>query len=57
MPISEKIIREINQLKTSNEMKELMKDILQLEDDGVKRWNKEYEAKINEYLEHTSEEE
>lgn len=50
MPISEKILHEINVLETEDQMKNLMKDILKLEDDGVKRWNVQYESKINDYL-------
>ena len=50
MPISEKIIDEINKLNVENDMKKLMEEILQLEDDGVKRWNKEYQAKITDYI-------
>lgn len=50
MPISEKILHEINELETEDQMKNLMKDILKLEDDGVKRWNVQYESKINDYL-------
>lgn len=50
MPISEKILHEINELATEDQMKNLMKDILKLEDDGVKRWNVQYESKINDYL-------
>lgn len=50
MPISEKIIKEIEVLDEEEKVKELMRDILQLEDDGAKRWNKQYENKINDYL-------
>lgn len=58
MPISQKILNEIDNLKTEEKMKNLMKSILQLEDDGVKRWNVQYESKIKEYLgQDTNEEE
>jgi len=50
MPISEKIIKEINETDAEDKLKALMKDILQLEDDGAKRWTKQYEAKIKDYL-------
>ena len=50
MPISEKITKEINEIETDEKLKELLKSILQLEDDGAKRWTKQYEAKINDYL-------
>ncbi len=58
MPISQKILNEIDNLKIEEKMKNLMKSILQLEDDGVKRWNIQYESKIKEYLgQDTNEEE
>lgn len=50
MPISQKILNEIDNLKTEEKMKNLMKSILQLEDDGVKRWYVQYESRIKEYL-------
>lgn len=50
MPISEKIIKEIDEIDAEEKLKGLMKDILLLEDDGAKRWTKQYEAKIKEYL-------
>lgn len=50
MPISEKIIKEIEALDEEEKVKELMKELLQLEDDGAKRWNKQYESKIKDYL-------
>lgn len=50
MPISEKIIREIDETDADDKLKELMKDILLLEDNGAKRWTKQYEARIKGYL-------
>jgi len=50
MPISEKIIKEICALDEEERVKKLMTELLQLEDDGAKRWNKQYENKINNYL-------
>lgn len=50
MPISEKIIKEIEELAEDEKVKDLMKELLQLEDDGAKRWNKQYESRINDYL-------
>ena len=50
MPISEKIIREIDETDAEQKMKNLMKEILLLEDDGAKRWTKQYESKIKAYL-------
>lgn len=51
MPISEKIIKEIEETDAEDKLKDLMKDILLLEDDGAKRWTKQYEARIADYLE------
>lgn len=50
MPISEKIIKEIDEIDAEEKLKDLMKEILLLEDDGAKRWTKQYEAKIKGYL-------
>ena len=50
MPISEKILREIDETDAEEKLKDLMKELLQLEDDGAKRWTKQYETKIKEYL-------
>lgn len=50
MPISEKIIKEIEDIDADDKLKDLMKGLLQLEDDGAKRWTKQYEAQIKEYL-------
>lgn len=50
MPISEKIIKEIDETDAEDKLKDLMKDILRLEDDGAKRWTRQYEAKIKDYL-------
>lgn len=50
MPISEKILKEIDNTNVDENMKVLMKELLLLEDDGAKRWSKQYEEKIDEYL-------
>lgn len=50
MPISEKIIKEIDDINANEELKTLMKDLLLLEDDGARRWSKQYEEKIDAYL-------
>lgn len=50
MPISEKIIKEIDETDAEDKLKDLMKDILFLEDNGAKRWTKQYETKINDYF-------
>lgn len=50
MPISEKIKKEIDGLNEDEQFKNLMLDILKLEDDGAKRWKNEYKKNINSYL-------
>ena len=50
MPISGKIINEIENTDAEESLKDLMKDLLTLEDDGAKRWTKQYECKIKKYL-------
>lgn len=50
MPISQKIIVEIDKLDTDEQMKRFMKYLLQLEDDGVRRWNVEYENELKKYI-------
>lgn len=50
MPISEKILKEIEGIDDDVKLKDLMKDLLLLEDDGAKRWTKQYEARIKTYL-------
>lgn len=57
MPISEKIISEIEKLNVAEEFQSLMKEILSLEDDGVKRWKVQYESKLKAYLEENGKEE
>lgn len=51
MPISEKIIAQINSIDTDDEFKELMLSILSEEDKGNYRFKDTYEKMINEYLE------
>lgn len=51
MPISEKIIAQINSIDTDDEFKELMLSILSEEDKGNHRYKDTYEKMINEYLE------
>ena len=50
MPISKKIINEIEKMDETDEMKELMTDILVLEDNGVKRWTNDYDKMIDEFI-------
>lgn len=50
MPISEKILKEVEQAKATNEEKELMLEVLQVEDKGSFRYQAEYEAIIKKYI-------
>ena len=50
MPISEKILRTIQQLDDSDELKHLMISILIEEDKGNHRFKEKYEQLVNEYL-------
>lgn len=50
MPISKKIISEIEKLKASDEEKRLLKTILEREDGGIRNYTKPYELEINAYL-------
>ena len=56
MPISEKIIAQINSIDTDDEFKELMLLILSEEDKGNYRFKDTYEKMINEYLENKGDE-
>lgn len=46
MPISEKILKEINALQISRDEKELLIDILTLEEKGISQFRKEYEKQV-----------
>ena len=50
MPISEKIIAEINKSDADNSEKRLMLELLTIEDEGVYRYVGPYEKLINKYL-------
>lgn len=50
MPISEKIIQQINLCKATKPEKELMLKVLEVEDKGSFRYQADYEALIKEYL-------
>ena len=47
MPISKKIKEEIKKLETIDDEKELMLDILELEDTGIYQFREEYSKRIN----------
>ncbi len=51
MPISEKIIEQVSSLDISGNEKSLILALLKVEDDGIFRFNSEYEKLINSYLE------
>lgn len=51
MPISEKIIAQINNIDADEEFKELMLAILAEEDKGNFRFKDTYEKLVNDYLE------
>lgn len=53
MPISDKIKNEIDKLKIKDEDKELLLEILNIEDEGIFRFKKEYERIIKAYLENS----
>lgn len=50
MPISKKIILEIEKLDASKKEKELLQTILELEDDGLRNYTRPYEREINKYI-------
>ena len=51
MPISEKIIEQVSSSDISENEKSLILALLKGEDDGIFRFNSEYEKLINSYLE------
>ena len=51
MPISEKIIEQVSSSDISENEKSLILALLKVEDDGIFRFNSEYEKLINSYLE------
>lgn len=51
MPISEKIIEQVSSSDISENEKSLILALLNVEDDGIFRFNSEYEKLINSYLE------
>ena len=50
MPISKKILDEINKLEDSNEFKKLLLELLEKEDQGNHRNNQVFEEKIIDYI-------
>lgn len=51
MPISEKITKQIQELDTCENFKNLMLSILAEEDKGIFRFKDAYEKLVNEYIE------
>lgn len=51
MPISEKIIKEIEELNVSEDEKQLMLNLLNIEDEGVYQYVSPYEKHIKQYIE------
>ncbi len=50
MPISEKIIKQVNGANATAKEKELMLEILKVEDKGVFRYSADYEKIIKDYI-------
>lgn len=50
MPISQKIIDRISTTNITNEEKELMMEILQIEDKGIFRFEAAYEKAIKDFI-------
>lgn len=50
MPISEKIIKRVKDANVTAKEKELMFEILKVEDKGVFRYNADYEKIIKDYI-------
>lgn len=55
MPISEKILKMINNSETTQEEKKLMQEILLVEDKGTFRYQSDYETLIKKYIENQKE--
>ena len=51
MPISKKIILEIEKLDAAEKEKELLQRILELEDGGLRNYTSPYEKEINSFIE------
>jgi hypothetical protein len=50
MPISEKIMKQVDDAKVTPDERLLMKDILQIEDKGLFRYNADYEKVIKDFI-------
>jgi len=50
MPISEKIIKRVNDANATGKEKDLMLEILKVEDKGVFRYSADYERIIKDYI-------
>ena len=51
MPISEKLKNDINHLEIDNALKQVMQQILELEDLGGRQYKRAYEQLIDRYIE------
>lgn len=56
MPISKKILDEVNKLDVGDKQKELIVSILTMEDEGLRNYTKKYEETIGLYIRKTKEE-
>ena len=56
MPISKKILDEVNKLDVGDKQKELIVSILTMEDEGLRNYTKKYEEAIGLYIRKTKEE-
>ena len=50
MPISEKILKEIKSLKADRPDKDLLKKVLEMEDQGISQYTKPYTSEIDNYI-------
>ncbi len=53
MPISKKIVKEIEKLDASEKEKKLLQTILELEDGGLRNYTVPYEREINNFINET----
>lgn len=53
MPISKKIVKEIEKLEATDQEKKLLQTILELEDGGLRNYTVPYEREINNFINET----